>query len=186
MHWWRDNSGARKSVEAWATESFKAAPLFPAPLFRVISETDIMGTSKWWSHYSEKGKRSSCGTCGTTTPTSTSRGLSVNASRAGPPRSWVQRRIIQSNFRSGNHGNFEVVVPVINNAGRVDLQHYWHDNSDVNKPWSLGQRINNPAHEVIGGGCIIQSNFGSRGNFEIAAVGKTSGRSLSAPALLAR
>jgi hypothetical protein len=79
--------------------------------------------------------------------------------------------IIQSNFGSGDHGNFEVVVPVVNNAGRVELRHYWHDNSDASNPWSIGQRINDPTHEVIGGGCIIQSNFGSgaHGNFEVAA-----------------
>lgn len=79
--------------------------------------------------------------------------------------------IIQSDFRSGDHGNFEVVAPVVNDAGRVELRHYWHDNSDVNKPWSIGQRINDPTHEVIGGGCIIQSNFSSSShrNFEVVA-----------------
>jgi Domain of unknown function (DUF4185) len=79
--------------------------------------------------------------------------------------------IIQSNFGSSEHGNFEAVVPVINDSGQAELRHYWHDNSDVNKPWAVGQRINDPTHEVIGGGCIIQSNFGSseHGNFEVAA-----------------
>lgn len=79
--------------------------------------------------------------------------------------------IIQSDFKSGSHGNFEVVVPIVGADGRVELRHYWHDNADVNKPWSIGQRINDPTHAVIGGGCIIQSNFGSgaHGNFEVAA-----------------
>jgi hypothetical protein len=79
--------------------------------------------------------------------------------------------IIQSNFGAGNHGNFEVVVPVVNDAGQVELRHYWHDNSDVNNPWSIGQRINDPTHVIIGGGCIIQSDIGSgaHGNFEVAA-----------------
>lgn len=87
------------------------------------------------------------------------------------PRVVGPASIIQSNFGAGGHGNFEVVVPVVNNAGRVELRHYWHDNSDVNKPWSIGQRINDPSHEVIGSGCIIQSNFGigGHGNFEVAA-----------------
>jgi hypothetical protein len=79
--------------------------------------------------------------------------------------------IIQSIIGAGSHGNFEVVVPVVGNGGRVELRHYWHDNSDGSLPWSIGQQINDPAHEVIGGGCIIQSNFGSgaHGNFEVAA-----------------
>lgn len=87
------------------------------------------------------------------------------------PRVVGPASIIQSDFGSVDHGNFEVVVPVVNNAGRVELRHYWHDNSDVNNPWSIGQRINDPTHEVVGGGCIIQSNFGSgrHGNFEVAA-----------------
>lgn len=79
--------------------------------------------------------------------------------------------VIQSNFGSGGHGNFEVAVPVIDDSGHAELRHYWHDNSDVKKPWSKGQRINSPQHQVLGGGCLIQSNFGSggHGNFEVAA-----------------
>jgi hypothetical protein len=79
--------------------------------------------------------------------------------------------IIQSNFGGGDHGNFEVAVPVVNDAGASSCAHYWHDNSDVNKQWSSGQRISDPVHEVIGGGCIIQSTFGggAHGNFEVAA-----------------
>jgi hypothetical protein len=79
--------------------------------------------------------------------------------------------IIQSDFKPGDHGNFEVVVPVVGDDGRVELRHYWHDNSDVDSPWMRGQRVNDPGHEVIGGGCIIQSSFksGAHGNFEVAA-----------------
>ncbi|HEU5087191.1 MAG TPA: hypothetical protein VFT99_07090, partial [Roseiflexaceae bacterium] len=79
--------------------------------------------------------------------------------------------IIQSDFGGGDHGNFEVVVPLIGESERAELWHYWHDNSDVNLPWSRGQRINDPAHEMLGGGCIIQSTFGDNehGNFEVAA-----------------
>ena len=79
--------------------------------------------------------------------------------------------LIQSDFRSDAHGNFEVIVPVVNDGGQVELRHYWHDNADVNKHWSVGQRVNDPAHEVLGGGCIIQSDFsgGDHGNFEVAA-----------------
>lgn len=79
--------------------------------------------------------------------------------------------IIQSNFGGGEHGNFEVIVPVLGDDGVPELRHYWHDNSDVNLPWNRGQRVNDPSHAVIGSGCLIQSNFGDsdHGNFEVAA-----------------
>lgn len=83
--------------------------------------------------------------------------------------------IIQSDFRSGDHGNFEVVVPLFANDGTMELWHFWHENSDVNKPWQQGQRI---AANVAGAGSIIQSDFasGAHGNFEIAVpVGLTDG-----------
>ncbi len=74
--------------------------------------------------------------------------------------------IIQSDFGSGAHGNFEVLVPLFAPDGTMELWHYWHDNSDVNLPWQHGQRI---ATNVAGAGCIIQSDFGSgqHGNFEV-------------------
>jgi hypothetical protein len=74
--------------------------------------------------------------------------------------------IIQSDFRRGSHGNFEVVVPLVVANGKMDLWHFWHDNSDVNLPWRSGQRI---AENVAGPGCIIQSDFksGTHGNFEV-------------------
>jgi hypothetical protein len=74
--------------------------------------------------------------------------------------------IIQSDFGDGNHGNFEVVVPVVGFQGRIDLMHFFHDNSDMKLPWRSGQII---ATNVIGPGCIIQSDFKSsdHGNFEV-------------------
>jgi hypothetical protein len=44
--------------------------------------------------------------------------------------------VIQSDFSGGEHGNFEVVVPV---DGR--LQHFFHDNFDVTQPWRPAQVI---------------------------------------------
>ena len=69
--------------------------------------------------------------------------------------------IIQGNFGSTDHGNFEVVVQEGN-----ELWHHFHDNSDVNLPWTRGQRI---ATFISGGACIIQGDFGStdHGNFEV-------------------
>jgi hypothetical protein len=76
--------------------------------------------------------------------------------------------IIQSDFKGGAHGNFEVVVPLFAADGSMELWHYWHDNSDVNLPWRSGQRI---ATNVAGPACIIQSDFkgGAHGNFEVVA-----------------
>src|SRR5258708_7652427 len=74
--------------------------------------------------------------------------------------------IIQSDFRNGDHGNFEVVAPLFAADGTMELWHFWHDNSDVNKPWQRGQRV---AANVSGSGIIIQSDFraGDHGNFEV-------------------
>jgi hypothetical protein len=85
------------------------------------------------------------------------RGQRIVANVAGPGV------IIQSDFRSGDHGNFEVVAPV----GR-SLVHYWHDNSDLNLPWQRGQTLTDAAS---GWGCLMQSDFGSggHGNFEVLA-----------------
>ncbi|HTS53534.1 MAG TPA: DUF4185 domain-containing protein, partial [Burkholderiales bacterium] len=70
--------------------------------------------------------------------------------------------IIQSDFRSGTHGNFEVLV-----LEGTNLAHYWHDNSDVNSPWRRGQVISTAASSTA---TIIQSDFrsGAHGNFEVA------------------
>ena len=84
--------------------------------------------------------------------------ITANAAAAGS--------IIQSDFRSGDHGNFEVVVPLFAADGTLELWHFWHDNSDVNLQWERGQRV---ATNVAGAGCIIQSDFrnGDHGNFEV-------------------
>jgi hypothetical protein len=77
--------------------------------------------------------------------------------------------LIQSNFGSRDHGNFEVVVPLRAASGRVELWHYFHDNSDVAKPWQRGLRVTGDTDDVAGPGALIQSNFGSddHGNFEV-------------------
>jgi len=72
--------------------------------------------------------------------------------------------MIQSDFKSGDHGNFEVVVLEGN-----QLVHYFHDNSDVSLPWQRGQVISTAAS---GPGAIIQSDFksGDHGNFEVVVL----------------
>ncbi len=72
--------------------------------------------------------------------------------------------LIQSDFRSGGHGNFEVVVP----EGR-NLVHYFHDNGNVASPWQRAQTISTAS---TGPAAIIQSDFrsGGHGNFEVVAL----------------
>jgi len=83
------------------------------------------------------------------------RGGTISAVASGPAS------IIQSDFKSGEHGNFELVAPEGNN-----LVHYFHDNSNVNNPWQRGQTV---TQGVTGPASLIQSNFGSggHGNFEL-------------------
>jgi hypothetical protein len=83
------------------------------------------------------------------------RGQSFGTGVSGGPA------IIQSDFKSGKHGNFEVVVPEEKN-----LVHYWHDNSNTSLPWRRAQIITTAA---ASGGTIIQSDFksGQHGNFEV-------------------
>ena len=45
------------------------------------------------------------------------------------------------------------------------LKHYWLDTSKSDRPWSHGETP--VTKEAIGPGCIIQSNFGIAGNFEV-------------------
>jgi hypothetical protein len=71
------------------------------------------------------------------------RGQRIIENRAAFPSS-----IIQSDFGDGEHGNFEVVIPLFGDGGLIELWHMWHDNSDVNKPWSFGQRITEPGRRV--------------------------------------
>src|SRR4051794_12950643 len=73
--------------------------------------------------------------------------------------------LIQSDFRSGDHGNFEVVVPIRAGDG-VELWHFFHDNSDVTLPWQRGQLITTAEAAPAS---LIQSDFrsGDHGNFEV-------------------
>ncbi len=76
------------------------------------------------------------------------------------PRATSAGTIIQSDFVSGGHGNFEVLV----REGST-LWHYFHENNNVNNPWQRGQAVSNAAG---GPAVLIQSDFkaGGHGNFE--------------------
>jgi hypothetical protein len=70
--------------------------------------------------------------------------------------------LIQSDFLSGGHGNFEVVVPI-----GPSLVHFWRDNSASSNLWQPGQLITDAC---AGWGCMMQSNYygdGDHGNFEV-------------------
>ena len=66
--------------------------------------------------------------------------------------------LIQSNY--GTQGNFEVVMRV--EGGR--LQHWSHNNDDPNRPWNYGATFGS---DVVGEPALIQSNYGTQGNFEV-------------------
>lgn len=70
--------------------------------------------------------------------------------------------LIQSSYRDGDHGHFEVVVPEGNT-----LVHYSKNNSNPHNPWG---RTGVVTTDAIGQGCIIQSDpkFGQVDpNFEV-------------------
>jgi hypothetical protein len=78
--------------------------------------------------------------------------------------------IIQSDYKGNSgHGNFEVVVPVRNTAGGMDLHHWVSENDDSGTRWFPAG--NNPiVRDVVGPGCIVQSDFqgeSGHGNFEL-------------------
>ena len=69
--------------------------------------------------------------------------------------------LIQSDYMSGEHGNFEAVV-----LEGSALVHYFKVNTSVAAPWQRGAVISSQA---TGPGCLIQSDFksGAHGNFEV-------------------
>jgi Domain of unknown function (DUF4185) len=167
-HWWRNNGADGRPWQHGQRVSDRAA--YPASIirssfgsadhgnFEVVAalhgEGSIVELWHLWHDNSD-----------TTHPWSFGQRITEPGRNVTGPAS-----IIQSSFRSGEHGNFEVVVPVMNDDGSSELRHYWHDNSDVQLPWRRGQRVNDPTHRVLGSGCIIQSTLGGsdHGNFEVA------------------
>ncbi|HET9258072.1 MAG TPA: DUF4185 domain-containing protein [Pseudonocardiaceae bacterium] len=77
--------------------------------------------------------------------------------------------LIQSGYGTGPHGNFEVIVPLLQPTGTTELWHFYRDNSDPHLPWIRGSRVTGPHDNVTGPGCLIQSDFsaGGPGNFEV-------------------
>ncbi|HXB87841.1 DUF4185 domain-containing protein [Mycobacterium sp.] len=78
--------------------------------------------------------------------------------------------LIQSHYKGspGVAGNFEVVVPLTLPGGQLQLTHFWRDNSTTaNSVWQQGGAVTPLSDQVLGPGCIIQSSFGSEGNFEV-------------------
>jgi hypothetical protein len=87
--------------------------------------------------------------------------------------------LIQSDYRTGPHGNFEVVVPLRqtndtdkSDTGEIDTVELWHfyrNNSDPRQPWIRGTRVTADHDNVAGPACLIQSGFGTgpHRNFEV-------------------
>lgn len=70
--------------------------------------------------------------------------------------------LIQSDYKGGEHGNFEVVVPEGSN-----LVHYFHINTDINLPWQRGPVI---TVQATGPGSLIQSDFSANGHGNLEVV----------------
>jgi hypothetical protein len=86
--------------------------------------------------------------------------------------------IIQSTSSTGQRGNFEVVVPLRQASGAVELCHFSRDNGydhlpsplrqrltmSVQVPWVRGLRVTGERDVVAGPACIIQSVFSAGQN----------------------
>ncbi len=70
--------------------------------------------------------------------------------------------LIQGVF--GGRGNFELVVPL----GTGGLAHYWRNNDEPGLPWNGPFPFGTDAG-TVDSVTMIQSNFGSPGNLEVAA-----------------
>ncbi len=160
-HFWHDNSDVNLPwARAQRVTTNVAAPACiiqsdfkgdgPANFELVVPIVSPEGSIDLWHFWRENSDVS----------TPWQRGGMVAAGVAGPGS------LIRSNFGSGGHGNFEVVVPRSASDGSTELWHFWHDNSDVNSPWQRGGLV---AANVNGPGELIQSDFGSsdHGNFEV-------------------
>ncbi len=60
--------------------------------------------------------------------------------------------IIQSTPTSGQHGNFEVVVPLRQPTGAIELRHFYRDNNDTHLPSPRGQRVTGAQDNLAGPG----------------------------------
>ncbi len=76
--------------------------------------------------------------------------------------------LIQSDYGTGPHKNFEVIVPLQQPTGTTELWHFYRDNNDPHQPWNRGQRVTADHDNVAAAGCLIQSDYGTgpHKNFE--------------------
>ena len=76
--------------------------------------------------------------------------------------------IVQSHFKSGPTGNFEVVAPIEGPNGHDELWHFQLDNHNPGSDWRQIQRITAENDQVCGPASIIQSDLGEQhNNFEV-------------------
>lgn len=146
QHWWRNNdvSGFPWSpASSFGNDLAVTFPTLTATTFNRNFETVYLTSGKRLHHWyldQNTGKWNDGGIFGPADAVS------------GPG-------FIQSNY--GAPGNFEVVV------GTADkrLNHWWRDNSKSSYPWNDGGRFG--SNVAYAGASLIQSNFGTKGNFEL-------------------
>ena len=75
--------------------------------------------------------------------------------------------IIQSSLGDDDHGNFEVLVPLLIGERHWQLRHFVHFNDDPGSQWELSpEPVTGPGDFVMAPASLIQSSFGSEGNLE--------------------
>lgn len=79
----------------------------------------------------------------------------------GPPDVWGVPGFIQGNY--GKPGNFEVVVRT--RGGQ--LVHWWRTNGP---PWTWSESVRFGANVAFSGPSLVQSHYGTQGNFEVVCV----------------
>ncbi len=148
-HWWRNNDLSTfpwAKAETFGNDSVVSWPAFTGTTYNRNFETVYQTTSNRLHHWYYDQASGTWKDGGVFGPTNV----------AGRPA------FMESNY--GAPGNFEVVVV----TATGNLSHWERDNSKSSMPWSNVATFG--SHIAFGGSTLVQSQFGTQGNFEFVAV----------------